>query len=358
MGRFRRAPLSVTGVAALLLALAAGALTHASSATAQAAPFSGGATLVVTTDALNLRTTPGLSSSVLDVLPNGESLTVVGGPVDADGTTWYQVASYAVGTQQFDRGWVDAAFVSLVTPVPGGGGPTRIGAASARVSTDGLNVRTGPGLASPVVLTLVQGTSLLLDQRSVVADGYTWYAVQIPDRPSPGWVAGVFVTFDNGTTGGDDGTWNGGSGVGDTAVVDTGSLNCRRGPGLGNGVATILSGGQAVAVLAGPQATDGYHWLQISTADGTPCWVIGEGLAPSPSGGATFATGERVVVTTDLLNLRSGASTSTDVIRTLPTGTALTVTGGSQSADGYTWYPVQTADGTSGWVVGSFLAAA
>jgi uncharacterized protein YgiM (DUF1202 family) len=171
-------------------------------------------------------------------------------------------------------------------------------------------------------------------------------------------VAGVFVTFDSGTTGGDDGTWNGGFGVGDTAVVDTDSLNCRRGPGLGNGVATILSGGQAVAVLAGPQATDGYHWFAITTAAGTPCWVIGEGLAPSPSGGATFATGERVVVTTDLLNLRSGASTSTDVIRTLPTSTPLTVTGGPQTADGQTWYAVTTGDGARGWVAGSFLAAA
>jgi hypothetical protein len=59
------------------------------------------------------------------------------------------------------------------------------------------------------------------------------------------------------------------------------------------------------------------------------------------------------------VNLRASASTSADIIETLPEGTTLTISGDPVDADGYTWYPVQDpATGNSGFVAANFLRSA
>jgi hypothetical protein len=71
------------------------------------------------------------------------------------------------------------------------------------------------------------------------------------------------------------------------------------------------------------------------------------------------AAGDTVVTTEDLVNLREEPSTTGTVIRELPLGTELVITGEATEADGYTWYAVQVA-GTeeSGYVVADFLEPA
>jgi len=70
-------------------------------------------------------------------------------------------------------------------------------------------------------------------------------------------------------------------------------------------------------------------------------------------GGLT--AGGQATVSGDGVNLRSDATTEAEVVTVLAAGTVVTITGGSQEANGFTWWPVQLADGTSGWVVADFL---
>jgi uncharacterized protein YraI len=56
------------------------------------------------------------------------------------------------------------------------------------------------------------------------------------------------------------------------------------------------------------------------------------------------------VVTTELLNVRSGPSTTFPIITTVPNGTEMTVLGRNATN---TWLNVQLADGTEGWVTRS-----
>lgn len=60
-------------------------------------------------------------------------------------------------------------------------------------------------------------------------------------------------------------------------------------------------------------------------------------------------------VNNDGVNLRAEATTSSDVVTVLATGTTVTITGEPTEADGYTWLPVKLEDGTTGWVVQDFL---
>lgn len=74
---------------------------------------------------------------------------------------------------------------------------------------------------------------------------------------------------------------------------------------------------------------------------------------PAPSGGG-FAVGTSVVVTSNQLNLRSGAGFGASAIGQLPMGAGGTITGDAVSVDGYTWQPVSTSLG-DGWVAIEYL---
>jgi len=76
---------------------------------------------------------------------------------------------------------------------------------------------------------------------------------------------------------------------------------------------------------------------------------------PAATGGA-IAEGGPATISQDGVNLRSEASTDAEVVTVLASGTAVTITGGSQEANGFVWWPVQLEDGTTGWVVEDFLA--
>jgi uncharacterized protein YgiM (DUF1202 family) len=54
--------------------------------------------------------------------------------------------------------------------------------------------------------------------------------------------------------------------------------------------------------------------------------------------------------------VRSGAGTSFSIIGTLANNQGVRVTGAPTSANGFTWYPVQTLNATNGWVAGTYFA--
>ncbi len=51
----------------------------------------------VSTNVLNMRSSPSLSASVVQELHNGNSVNVIGGPICADGYTWWQVKMFLTG---------------------------------------------------------------------------------------------------------------------------------------------------------------------------------------------------------------------------------------------------------------------
>lgn len=76
----------------------------------------------------------------------------------------------------------------------------------------------------------------------------------------------------------------------------------------------------------------------------------------TPEATVAAATGAKTAtVTDDGVNVRSAASTSGEAISAVNGGDTVTITGDAVEADGYTWYPIQLADGTTGFVVADFL---
>lgn len=67
------------------------------------------------------------------------------------------------------------------------------------------------------------------------------------------------------------------------------------------------------------------------------------------------SVGSTVYVTSDNVNLRTGAGLAYSVIRTYSTGATATVVGGPTLASGYSWFRITMSDGRTGWMAADFL---
>ena len=147
-----------------------------------------GSLVEVATDALNLRSAPGLTGGVIVVLPTGAQGTVLEPPLPLDGYLWHRVdfgASYGAG-------WAAGEYLAYVSA----GGGFAIG--DAVVVVDGpLNYRATPTIGAAVLEVLAEGTAGAILDGPVYADGYAWYQLGLPgygpDGATPGWVAGGFL---------------------------------------------------------------------------------------------------------------------------------------------------------------------
>jgi uncharacterized protein YgiM (DUF1202 family) len=145
---------------------------------------------------------------------------------------------------------------------------------------------------------------------------------------------------------------------GDRVVVATDRLNVRGGPGLDETVVHVVTDGMLGTVDDGPVAADGHDWYRVAFDAGGDGWVAGGYLATADDGGGGYPGGERVVVTTDWLNVRAEPGLGGAVVNVLPYGYVAFISDGPIGADGYTWYRIDAMGVTLGWVAGEFLSPA
>jgi hypothetical protein len=115
---------------------------------------------------LMLRSGPGLSYSIITTLPEGTTMGVIGGPTLADGFTWWNISGTS-GT-----GW--SAVGEWLTP------PPQIGATVTVSYTGGagLKLSSTASLSGTVITTLPEGAQMSVFGGPVLANGYTWWAIQ------------------------------------------------------------------------------------------------------------------------------------------------------------------------------------
>jgi quercetin dioxygenase-like cupin family protein len=161
-----------------------------------------------------------------------------------------------------------------------------------------------------------------------------------------------------------------------TALED--NLNIRESASTDADVVEQVAAGVELTIVSGPEEAEDYTWYEVEINDsGLTGWTVADFLSGgaaeaetpeateaaeesgTPEAEVAFAEGDAVVVTDSSVRLRTDPSVDADVIGTLEEGQELTITGGPEEADDYTWYQVESADGAiSGWTVGDFLAPA
>lgn len=264
--------------------------------------------IVKISEPLNLRESPGLSGTVRSVLAPGTVVSVIGGPQNASAYVWWQLSTPS------GSGWsvVDYLIEQPVTltptasPIPSRT-PTRTPTTNAGSSIaigssvqvrQRLNLRAQPGTSSSVVIVMPVGTLGSITAGPQTANGYQWW--QLDTSLGSGWAAGSYLDIVAGT-----------------------------------------------AIPTAPPAS-----TNISTSTPIPSSTP-SATATTPSTNS-IGIGDLVQVT-NRLNLRSAPSTSGSVITVLPVGSQWSVADGPRSANGYSWWQLDTPSGP-GWVAGQYVA--
>lgn len=286
---------------------------------------------------INVRSAAGTNAPILTTLPTGARRSVTAGPVSASGYVWYRLSGPS------GNGWVADAFLKTAPGVPTPTGKFTIGE-SVIVSDGPVNVRAAAGTGAAILTQAQTGLKGLIVAGPQTASNYAWY--QVTAGGLTGWIAQDFLTRDDSSPPSSPGNaFN----SGDLTIVSDGPLYLRSGAGSQGSILTSLEIGAKCVVRSGPVHAAGYAWYQVSTSD-LNGWVAGEFLVHAPRVGRTV----RVVADGGQLRLRSSANTAAGVLALLDDGSTGTVLEGPQSADGYTWWRLQTPAGT-GWAAGAFL---
>jgi uncharacterized protein YgiM (DUF1202 family) len=297
--------------------------------------FDTGDRVVVNDGPVNMRTSAGANASIIAALTTGSTGTVLGGPSAATGYTWYQLSTGS------GSGWVADAF--LAAAPASDAGKFDIGD-SVYVSDGPLNLRSSAGTSNSIVAQLATGDTGTVTNGPSTGSGYTWYRIQTAE--GSGWAAQDFLSLSSGVPSPSGGEFN----IGDDTVVADGPLNMRASASTSASIIAQLADGARCVIKGGPVSAGGYAWYQVSSG-GQIGWVAGEFLGHGPRVGGRV---QAYTANDGSLNLRSGASTTSSIVASLPQGTTGTVLSGPESSGGYTWWRIQTAAGT-GWAAGAFL---
>lgn len=166
-----------------------------------------GQTATVNSENVNLRAEAATTADVVDQVSSGVEVEVIGGPVEGEGYTWYQVQ---VTTDGGPSGWMASDFLDgltqpteAATPTPAAT-DTADGTASSnrtfkdgdtvQITEDGVRIRAEGNLGGDIVDAFTAGTQFEVTGDPVDADGYTWYPVTLVDDPTiSGWVTADFI---------------------------------------------------------------------------------------------------------------------------------------------------------------------
>jgi mannose-6-phosphate isomerase-like protein (cupin superfamily) len=106
---------------------------------------------------------------------------------------------------------------------------------------------------------------------------------------------------------------------------------------------------------------EGVGEIQIAEVEGTPSAEAAETAEAEPTATATpdtgLGVGDKVQVNSEGVNLRAGPGTDFEVVTQLFTGQVLTITGDSEEAEGYVWWPVELDEDPSvtGYIADEFF---
>ena len=149
---------------------------------------------------VKIRQEANLNGLVLTVAPAGEVVTVVGGPECNEDINWWlvQVPFEGIIIQGWmAQGYPERDFVSDPDAIPpdqicGPSLPLDVGDRAAVNVADfkPKNLRTTPGVYSPLLFTLIEGVAFDIIAGPVCASNLNWWQVRIVARPDVvGWIS-------------------------------------------------------------------------------------------------------------------------------------------------------------------------
>jgi len=272
-------------------------------------------TFRTTTDGVRIRTEPSTEADVVALVHTGTNIEVL----EHDPGGWSRVQ---VGNA---TGFVRSDFLRA---------HTGSGATASFQTTAGVNLRSSASTDANVITTLVEGTSVDVLEH----DPAGWSRVRSGE--STGFIRSDFLSRGGSGGGASAAAATPASAVG--TLKTTGNVNLRDGASTTNGIISTLAASTSVEVLE--NRADGWTKVRHNGAEG---FIRSDLLSES---GAPAAT--TILKTTGTVNLRSGPSTSSSILKTFDANTDIEVL--EVQSNG--WSRV-THNGTAGFIRSDLLSA-
>lgn len=313
-----------------------------------------------TTSSMNIRSDASISASITGSLAANTTFTATatktGTSVNGN-TTWYKISG---------KGWVSGAYLTKVSTDSSnnnsGSGNTGSDNSNSGTTinkkmktTEAMNIRSSASTSGSVVGSLSKGTTFTATSMKTgtsVNGNKNWYYVS-----GKGWVSGAYLTEVTNNNASEAEKEDNSSSI-NQKMKTTAALNVRSDASTSSRVVTTLGQGVTVTVTAkknGTSVEGNKTWYYVSGKG----WVSGAYLTTtsSSSNNSVSTTTNQKMKTTEILNVRSDASTSSSITGSLSKGATVTVTAtktGTTVNGTNKWYYVSG----KGWVSGAYLTAA
>lgn len=313
-----------------------------------------------TTSSMNIRSDASTSASITGSLAANTTFTATatktGTSVNGN-ITWYKISG---------KGWVSGAYLTKVSTDSSnnnsGSGNTGSDNSNSGTTinkkmktTEAMNIRSSASTSGSVVGSLSKGTTFTATSMKTgtsVNGNKNWYYVS-----GKGWVSGAYLTEVTNNNASEAEKEDNSSSI-NQKMKTTAALNVRSDASTSSRVVTTLGQGVTVTVTAkknGTSVEGNKTWYYVSGKG----WVSGAYLTTtsSSSNNSGSTTTNQKMKTTDILNVRSDASTSSSITGSLSKGATVTVTAtktGTTVNGTNKWYYVSG----KGWVSGAYLTAA
>ncbi|MEB5951624.1 SH3 domain-containing protein [Enterococcus innesii] len=313
-----------------------------------------------TTSSMNIRSDASTSASITGSLAANTTFTATatktGTSVNGN-TTWYKISG---------KGWVSGAYLTKVSTDSSnnnsGSGNTGSDNSNSGTTinkkmktTEAMNIRSSASTSGSVVGSLSKGTTFTATSMKTgtsVNGNKNWYYVS-----GKGWVSGAYLTEVTNNNASEAEKEDNSSSI-NQKMKTTAALNVRSDASTSSRVVTTLGQGVTVTVTAkknGTSVEGNKTWYYVSGKG----WVSGAYLTTtsSSSNNSGSTTANQKMKTTEILNVRSDASTSSSITGSLSKGATVTVTAtktGTTVNGTNKWYYVSG----KGWVSGAYLTAA
>ena len=313
-----------------------------------------------TTSSMNIRSDASTSASITGSLAANTTFTATatktGTSVNGN-TTWYKISG---------KGWVSGAYLTKVSTDDSnnnsGSGNTGSDNSNSGTTinkkmktTEAMNIRSSASTSGSVVGSLSKGTTFTATSMKTgtsVNGNKNWYYVS-----GKGWVSGAYLTEVTNNNASEAEKEDNSSSI-NQKMKTTAALNVRSDASTSSRVVTTLGQGVTVTVTAkknGTSVEGNKTWYYVSGKG----WVSGAYLTTtsSSSNNNGSTTTNQQMKTTEILNVRSDASTSSSITGSLSKGATVTVTAtktGTTVNGTNKWYYVSG----KGWVSGAYLTSA
>ena len=321
----------------------------------------------VNCSSLNVRSGAGTKYDVVTTVSRNQAVTITGTSKDSSGDKWYSVTFSKSGKSY--KGYVYAEYITVTKSDSNSNNSSNDNTSSdtmsvaAVVNCDALNMRSGAGTNYSVVTTLTKNTAVTITGEAKDSNGTTWYKITVGSKT--GYVHSSYLTKKSSDSS-DNNSSSDSDVSGKTMKVAYDAVNVRSGAGTSKGVVCVVYQDETVTVTGQSKDSSGNTWYQIKTSSGKTGYIRSDLLKAADSNSSdtkkdntsdttSDMTGQKMQVTDDGVNMRSGAGLSYKVVEVIYLEDTLTVLGEAKDSNGTVWYKVKAQSGNSGYIRSDML---